>query len=557
MQLHLFRLLPLLFSPHFWQVGWEGNGSMNDENTPQTTLTHTEQEYKDLYYTLQDDKSIGLHPEFFEKNRAIYIDAIRGVSPNTYADFMPLQLTTFFHLIAREESLQESNVTLDTLRRTRDVLIDILVDAIPSLQVHDSTNPTARYVASLFASAMRFLPKDAQQQAQQLFGPIIRGSVLDDGLVRRCFVAGATEEDLDEFMHFLVNVDGKLNAQGKKVLHSCLTLLYELRNEELNLEAEGYCSKFFAKLYTLEINRLWESQFTSDEFDDLFSSWKDNLYSTIEQNIWNSTTKNLDRLARFKWQIKNMERIYDLELHRPGSAKILYTQFGIRNFARYDLGDLIEQYDLRDDVGHDWVLAVTSVGDHNGAFASMYHKERKKADDQATTRFIEAKDPDELERFLTEMKAKYATHKKAQYGILGGHGTAKGIALSNKEDNRVSRHDILRKIGPIIASILDADGEFGKKVLILASCSTGKTDETLYPVGRTFAISGITTYAPKKDAWIRRVSFIETDDGFLEPEIMYETDTSENENDQKNEYGNYTVPAEVFRPKPPKLKPQS
>jgi hypothetical protein len=68
-----------------------------------------------------------------------------------------------------------------------------------------------------------------------------------------------------------------------------------------------------------------------------------------------------------RWNVNTISR---LEVQRPGAAKELMDKFGIRNFARFPVEVLVDQFDNRDDADTPYGVMVMSTADKRGAFKS-------------------------------------------------------------------------------------------------------------------------------------------------------------------------------------------
>lgn len=134
--------------------------------------------------------------------------------------------------------------------------------------------------------------------------------------------------------------------------------------------------------------------------------------------------------------IDNLYAAFSLENAREGSARRLYDEFGIADFARYDKGMLLHQLE-KADTDTPYGVIVFPEADENGAFfdsvqilGEMATKLRLGGFE---TRIVEAGSQRGLARRLLALNKKYAlTGKRIEFLILGGHGSKGAITLGHR-----------------------------------------------------------------------------------------------------------------------------
>jgi hypothetical protein len=135
----------------------------------------------------------------------------------------------------------------------------------------------------------------------------------------------------------------------------------------------------------------------------------------------------------------NSKALMELEKSMPGSAKILYDEFGIANFARYDKEDLLKQLELKD-VDMPYGIVAFPEADWNGGFLSYNLKSelssaaRKLSEGGYTVRIVEAGSQFALARRMNKFHNKYSqAGNKIDFVILGGHGSKSTLQLGLSE----------------------------------------------------------------------------------------------------------------------------
>jgi len=200
----------------------------------------------------------------------------------------------------------------------------------------------------------------------------------------------------------------------------------------------------------------------------------------------------------------NLNTIIEIEKLRPGIAKTIGSEFGIRDFGRYPSQLLVAQYDEINNMVKPYGIILYPYTDHNGAFYGDLITFLNLYDQISNThnlRIVECKSKQQAISVLNRLRKRYG---KSDFAIIGGHGTANSIDLG---EDSISLEDILRK-GFEAASLIFNDSP----TIILSSCSTGATQ------GIGQEISGklnCTIIAPDKPTSISSISVVQGQDKLL------------------------------------------
>lgn len=268
------------------------------------------------------------------------------------------------------------------------------------------------------------------------------------------------------------------------------------------------------------------------DVQELLTSWAMSNYARGD-----TTEIQLNQTVLYEMQ--NVKAIRTLEEARPGSTKVLREMFGIRNFARYHVDDLLEQYDKRNDLGIEYGIVISSMDDYNGFTALASRREghdpqfmqaAKAAHNNVTVRFIETESTTELQTILTNLDNRYKSKQKAKFAVLRGHGTPGTIQLGAglKRDEFITPQAVIENALAPLAAIME-DGAS----LLLESCSTGRgavvqglTREHYYhPIAAYFALRGFPTIAPLEDCLLSSVTLRRFPDGrYIFPQYAYIND---------------------------------
>lgn len=127
---------------------------------------------------------------------------------------------------------------------------------------------------------------------------------------------------------------------------------------------------------------------------------------------------------------RNLNTMMRLRQYHPDSVGVLYNQFGIKDYGRYDSETLIAQYEHRDDITSPYVVNISSQSDWNG---SLYVDSKDQdtirkalARQGILLRIIEAPDLVKVYKKLYFFNKKYNTdgNNKIRGAILNGHGNS-------------------------------------------------------------------------------------------------------------------------------------
>lgn len=222
----------------------------------------------------------------------------------------------------------------------------------------------------------------------------------------------------------------------------------------------------------------------------------------------------------------NVECMVALETRRPGSTAVLRKEFGMENFARYLIEQMVDQFDKRDDRSRRYGIAVYPKSDHNGAFW-ISNRPGGRADDVVSLRtsladkfylrIYEVGSRVGMARVLVGSKERYANHGagKIAFAIIGGHGTKDSIRLGDAtETTTLHATDLLgRGMGR-------AGGEYLEEgaTILLRSCSTGAEGG----IGQTLSrVLGVKVIAPDTPTYVEHMSMTSVLNGVPEFVVRY------------------------------------
>lgn len=208
---------------------------------------------------------------------------------------------------------------------------------------------------------------------------------------------------------------------------------------------------------------------------------------------------------------QNMEKVFEIEGEREGIAKLLYKEFGIRNFERYPKAILIAQYDEFDNLEKPYGVLIEATHDWNGAFSAwskkgVWDEMFEQIKDQYALRIAEARSKQEVARRLIKLNQKYGAHHKISFAFIGGHGSKNSIEFGG-----MSRRNILFSE--------DLTGRGAHKVsnffephptIVLVSCSTGVEGGIGQELSKTL---GAKVIAPSVPTNLEDIDAILSDDG--------------------------------------------
>lgn len=169
-----------------------------------------------------------------------------------------------------------------------------------------------------------------------------------------------------------------------------------------------------------------------------------------------------------EYRIECIRRMLALEASAPGSCKVLYRQFGIRNFARFPMSMLQAMYEERDTPYEHRVYLLSAVGDSNGSstrgsmpkFEQLRQRLREKGIGMTV---VEVGGLREIK--VRARQARLGNWPLAAVVISDSHGAADGLDLGPQA---LAKPDIRSWLGELAASISRSDGVF-----FIDACSTG------------------------------------------------------------------------------------
>lgn len=246
-----------------------------------------------------------------------------------------------------------------------------------------------------------------------------------------------------------------------------------------------------------------EGDLKKEEFSQFIASYgldPDTLTKAWTESYsegWNDLKKNDHDGGKrnfFTILFKNIENMAYLEGKKPGSTKILYEQFGITDFGRYNAGDLLSQTEQANNNESEYTVVVLARSDYNGAFyetSHLLHAFTKEMNQHGyLVRVVEVADKLSLYKKLAQMDKHYNQdgQNKIIGAVIGGHGSPNSInfGAGNDYKNRLMTDDFLiaeyqdkyglRKTNPInrVSGFFQDNPQ-----IILWSCSTGKDDESI------------------------------------------------------------------------------
>ncbi len=169
--------------------------------------------------------------------------------------------------------------------------------------------------------------------------------------------------------------------------------------------------------------------------------------------------------------INGLETLRQLEAAHPNSPKLLYDQFGIKEFYRYPVEMLIAQCEqVNEDIPYG--IVIYPRADHNGAFddtiknfVTLYQETK----DKYAIRVFESESKIDMARAMLKLKHKY--DHKASFLILGAHGMWGQIMnFGGKEGRGTLSSDMMSK--PAMQRMKDFFVE--EPSVVLVSCTTGE-----------------------------------------------------------------------------------
>lgn len=180
--------------------------------------------------------------------------------------------------------------------------------------------------------------------------------------------------------------------------------------------------------------------------------------------------------------VDNLRVVQILEQQRPGIAKVLRNEFGIRNFFRYPPEVLIAQFDNRGVVMKRGIV-VTALDDHLG---SMYKQSSKDimlklfndlqdqslAGDKYGIVIYEVEDSKDLVRKIAHARH-MVPNKQFSFGFIKTHGSENAFNLSRHAYNNIhatlTSDDVMSSLGSSVAGAFEEGSS-----IIFESCSAAK-----------------------------------------------------------------------------------
>jgi hypothetical protein len=190
---------------------------------------------------------------------------------------------------------------------------------------------------------------------------------------------------------------------------------------------------------------------------------------------WRAGFSDPERIPGFYFSVaENLRVMRSVEKEVPGGCKILFEEFGIKNFARYGEKILLKQLEEKDDISQPYGVILFPEDDWNGVFSEdrdLFEKLLEQLSKKGIRlRITEAKNGLRAAAQTKKMQTKYG---QASFCLAGGHGTEDGLALGSRSAKKtlptISRADLKNEQ-------VQRSGNFLKdgSQIILISCSTGK-----------------------------------------------------------------------------------
>lgn len=245
----------------------------------------------------------------------------------------------------------------------------------------------------------------------------------------------------------LIDLAANTSNEFRKNLSDKIDTLFSKENwSDINRACKS-SSKYLSEIALSNLNNYLKIYEISVE--DIKFAWE--LLPTEDTGV---RSNNIER---------NINKMKELELSRPGIVNSLFTEFGIKEFHRYPSNALIKQFDTKDqDIPYGLVLFTNN--DHNDAFDSdteIIESMFKQTNDKILMRIAEFKSRFSFLKNLAYFNNRYGKKNKIEYLLWGAHGW-------------------IVSIGDISVKHLNGDGAkrtkdffVEKPEIILASCSTG------------------------------------------------------------------------------------
>ena len=217
---------------------------------------------------------------------------------------------------------------------------------------------------------------------------------------------------------------------------------------------------------------------------------------------------------------RNMSKVFDMEDKREGIARLLYKEFGIRNFERYPESILIRQFDEFEDLEKPYGTMIQATHDWNGAFSAwsqmdVWEKMFEQIKEQYAFRIVEVKSKSEVARRLIGLNRKYGENQKISFAFIGGHGSENSILLGGPHRRNMLLSEDLAGRG------VQRTGNFFKPhpTIVLVSCSTGAEGGIGQELSKALDVKII---APSVPTNLKNIDAILTSEG-IDFKVEYET----------------------------------
>lgn len=191
----------------------------------------------------------------------------------------------------------------------------------------------------------------------------------------------------------------------------------------------------------------------------------------------NTTEKRYDGVF-----MRNFDTICRLEGQSPGICKILQQEYGINNFGRYPVEQLVRQYDQRADSNTPYGVVMYPLYDHTGAFYGTQKMLRQMDRDIAgkhTMRIVEVSNLGEAVKKLAHLRV---VNGKMGFGIFGGHGSKDSITFGELDIPQRGLSDLTLR-GTLKSTDIDPEQRRQRAMIrhfftenptfVLLSCFTG------------------------------------------------------------------------------------
>lgn len=226
----------------------------------------------------------------------------------------------------------------------------------------------------------------------------------------------------------------------------------------------------------------------------------------------------------------NLRRLYELENHKPGSAKVLYEEFGISCFARYPIEVLLDQVEQKDDLSKPYGIFLVAKEDYEGAFYTnkwLKNFYAKLKAEKINLRVIECSRKFTIGRRMVEFDGKYNSSKqqpenrhKVSFAVIEAHGRPdlmnldSGHEKHNKDKGKFIFPEDFSKSGvQKVKNFMESDAP-----IILNSCSTGQIDGIAHKLSSDF---NCPVTGPLGDTALANIDIDKTESGKLKLNATY------------------------------------